>query len=101
VTTQQMLIIAIATLWTVTSGSMLYIRTMYNQRLTDKDAAIAKLEARLGKLEADKEEILRTRERTMTAMEESVNTQKQQFEVMQAMYDKVTSSDTRRRSAGD
>lgn len=92
-----MLMAAVVALWTVTSGSVLYIRTMYNDRVKDRDQIIAKYESRITKLEADKEEILKTRERTITLMQESVNTQKQQFEVLEAMYEKVADAQPRRR----
>ena len=96
-----MLIAAIVALWGVACGSFAYIRTLYDRRDKDKDAAIAKLENRIAKLEADKEEMLKTRERQMGLMEESVASQRKQAEVMEAMYEKVTGSQPRRRTSGD
>jgi hypothetical protein len=96
-----MLMAAVVALWSVTCGSILYIRGLYDQRGKDKDSAIEKLENRITKLEADKEEMLKTRERQMSLMEESVASQRKQAEVMEAMYEKVTGSQPRRRTSGD
>lgn len=80
---------AVVALWSVTCGSVIYIRKMYDERVKDRDAVIAKYEARIGKLEVDKEEILKTRERSITITEDAVKVQKQQFEVISAMYENI------------
>lgn len=96
-----MLVAAVIALWSVTCGSVLYIRTLYDKRDKDKEDTITKLESRIIKLETDKDEMLKTRERQMALMEESVNTQKQQASVFEAMYQKMTDSQPRRRAGGD